>query len=59
MESISSISLSRATRDMLKELGRKGETYDDLIRELVKLKRKTENKGKSGFSTGTQQTIVS
>ncbi len=27
--------VSKETRDMLKEIGKKGETYDDLIRRLI------------------------
>jgi len=30
-----SIRVRRETADMLKELGRKGETYDDIIRHLI------------------------
>ncbi|MCD6241305.1 hypothetical protein J7K27_07300 [Candidatus Bathyarchaeota archaeon] len=30
-----SIRVRRETADMLKELGRKGETYDDIIRRLI------------------------
>ena len=39
MELISTIAISRSTRDMLKELGRKGETYDELIQDLIEQKR--------------------
>ncbi len=31
------IELSKETRDQLKELGKKGETYDEIIRKLLKL----------------------
>jgi hypothetical protein len=40
MELESTIAISRNTRDMLKELGRKGQTYDHLINELIKSKVK-------------------
>ena len=30
------IVLSKDTRDHLKKLGKKGQTYDDLIQELIK-----------------------
>jgi len=36
-EDITTIQISRATRDELKELGKKGETYDEIIRKLLKL----------------------
>lgn len=38
MECVSTIAISRNTRDMLKELGHKGQTYDQLINELIKAK---------------------
>ncbi|MHC1590423.1 MAG: DUF7557 family protein [Candidatus Hecatellaceae archaeon] len=34
------IKVSRETREKLKALGRKGETYDDIIRKLLKLTEK-------------------
>ncbi len=36
----STISITRNTRDLLKTLGKKGDTYDDLIRQLVDMKVK-------------------
>ena len=36
-EDATTIQLSRETRDQLKELGKKGETYDEIIRRLLKL----------------------
>jgi hypothetical protein len=42
MESISTIAISRGSRDMLKKLGNKGQTYDEIIQDLVGLKRKKE-----------------
>ena len=39
MDLISTIAISRGTRDMLKELGHKGQTYDQLIQDLIKRKR--------------------
>ncbi len=38
---MTTIQISKETREMLKELGRKGETYDDIIRRLIKLARKS------------------
>ena len=37
---MTTIQVSKETREMLKELGRKGETYDDIIRRLIELARK-------------------
>ena len=34
---ITTIQLSKQTRNQLKELGKKGETYDEIIRNLLKL----------------------
>jgi hypothetical protein len=39
MELISTIAISRSTRDMLKGLGHKGQTYDELIQDLIERKR--------------------
>jgi hypothetical protein len=39
MELISTIAISRSTRDMLKELGHKGQTYDQLIQDLIEWKK--------------------
>ena len=36
------IKITRETREMLKELGRKGETYDDVIKRLIENWRKIE-----------------
>jgi hypothetical protein len=40
METISTIAISRSSRDMLKKIGNKGQTYDEIIQDLVGLKRK-------------------
>jgi hypothetical protein len=40
MESTSTIAISRDTRELLKILGKKGDTYDELIRQLVRMKIK-------------------
>jgi hypothetical protein len=37
MSAISTIGIRRDTRDLLKALGMKGDTYDDLIRRLVNI----------------------
>lgn len=34
---LTTIQLSKAVREQLKKLGRKGETYDDIIRRLIKV----------------------
>lgn len=36
-EGKTTIELARETRDQLKELGKKGETYDEIVRRLLKL----------------------
>jgi len=36
-EDVTTIQLSKETRDRLKELGRKGETYDEIVRRLLAL----------------------
>jgi hypothetical protein len=40
MASTSTIAISRDTRELLKRLGKKGDTYDELIRQLVNMKVK-------------------
>jgi predicted CopG family antitoxin len=40
--SVTTIQITKDTREQLKELGRKGETYDQLINRLVKLAKRTE-----------------
>jgi predicted CopG family antitoxin len=40
--SVTTIQITQDTRERLKELGRKGETYDQLIGRLVKLAKRTE-----------------
>jgi len=39
-----SIRVRRETADMLKELGRKGETYDEIIRRLIDRVRRRRRK---------------
>nr|MDO8083142.1 hypothetical protein [Candidatus Freyarchaeota archaeon] len=34
---LTTIQLSKAVREQLKKLGKKGETYDDIIRRLIKI----------------------
>lgn len=36
-EDATTIQLSKETRNKLKELGKKGETYDEIVRRLLKL----------------------
>jgi hypothetical protein len=40
ISAISSIGIRRDTRDLLKALGKKGDTYDELIRRLVNMNMK-------------------
>ncbi len=37
---LTTIQISKETREMLKELGKKGETYDDIIRRLIELAKR-------------------
>jgi len=39
---VTTIQLSPATRDKLKELGKKGQTYEDIILGLMKSHKKTK-----------------
>ncbi len=39
-ENITTIQIDKATRDELKKQGIKGETYDEIIRRLMKLAKK-------------------
>jgi len=39
---MTTIQISKETREMLKELGKKGETYDDIIRRLIGIARSRE-----------------
>ncbi|GEM_PF-1019662 len=42
---LTTIQISKETREMLKSLGRKGETYDDIIRRLIDLAKRVEEGG--------------
>ncbi|MDK2371895.1 MAG: hypothetical protein QI197_00695 [Candidatus Korarchaeota archaeon] len=37
---LTTIQISKETREMLKSLGRKGETYDEIIRRLIELAKR-------------------
>jgi predicted CopG family antitoxin len=39
-DDMTTISLRKGTRDLLKEIGKKSETYDDIIRRLIELQKK-------------------
>ncbi len=43
---MTTIQISKETREMLKELGKKGETYDDIIRKLIEIARSLEERSK-------------
>lgn len=43
-ENITTIQISKEVRDELKELGKMGETYDDVIKRLVKISKECEDK---------------
>ena len=42
---VTTIQITKETREMLKSLGRKGETYDEIIRRLIALAEKAEKEG--------------
>jgi len=42
MGETTTIPLSKATRDLLKKYGQKGETYDELIRRLLEMAEQME-----------------
>jgi hypothetical protein len=42
MGEITTIPLTKATRDRLKTIGKKGETYDDVIRKLIEMAEQVE-----------------
>jgi hypothetical protein len=42
MGETTTIPLSKETRDLLKEYGKKGETYDELIRRLLQVAEQVE-----------------
>jgi hypothetical protein len=41
-EEITTIQIRKTTRDKLKELGKKGETYDDIVNALLSAKERAE-----------------
>jgi len=43
-ENMTTIQLSTETRDQLKELGKKGETYDEIIKKLLESVKECEKK---------------
>jgi len=45
MGEITTVKLSKKTRDRLAELGSKKETYEDIIRRLIEFYKKTIEKG--------------
>ena len=54
MELDSTIAISRNTRDMLKQLGHKGETYDQLIKNLIKLKGNVSSSSQDSLDHGVE-----
>ncbi len=42
MSETTTIPLTKATRDLLKRFGQKGETYDELIRRLLEVAQQVE-----------------
>ncbi|MEM3563496.1 MAG: hypothetical protein QXR19_09720 [Candidatus Jordarchaeaceae archaeon] len=53
---LTTIQLSKTVRERLKKLGKKGETYDDIIKRLIEIAESNEvRKGSSTNSTGVSQ----
>lgn len=44
-EEITTIQVSTKTRDELKEIGKKGETYDEIVKNLLQVYKKNCKKG--------------
>jgi len=42
-EEKTTIAISKETRDQLKDLGKKGETYDEILRKLINQTKKGDN----------------
>jgi hypothetical protein len=55
----STIAISRNTRDLLKTMGKKGDTYDELIRQLVDMKIKSSVKDSLDRRIGSLQSSES
>lgn len=43
-EDATTIQISKETREQLRELGKMGETYDDVIRRLIELVKEAERR---------------
>lgn len=43
-ENITTIQISKEVRDELREFGKMGETYDDVIKRLIKIAKECEDK---------------
>lgn len=50
----STILLKTETRQLLRRIGRKEQTYDDVINELVAIREECEQKTKMGESSGQE-----
>jgi hypothetical protein len=57
MELQSTIAISRSTRDILKQIGNKSQTYDEIINELIQLKEnwKQDLLDRNGIGTPDDQ----
>jgi hypothetical protein len=51
MTNTTTIILKTATRDWLKQIGKKGQSYDEVIRDLITGYNNSRNKGDSPGST--------
>lgn len=52
------IVISKETRNKLCKLGRKEQTYDDIINELIQINRAEGNQSPVGFAEPTKQESV-
>ncbi|MHA1262629.1 MAG: DUF7557 family protein [Candidatus Freyarchaeota archaeon] len=50
-ENLTSIQLSKAVKEQLKKLGKEGETYDDIIRRLIRIAESHAEREKSQTDT--------
>lgn len=46
MQEITTITIRKETREKLKELGKKGETYDDILNRLIQFYQRKDTKNR-------------
>lgn len=55
MKSVSTIAIRRTTRDILKEIGHKGETYDEIIQDLIGMKGDGDSRASESVSSLSEE----